>query len=61
MAITRYSNFDKTVNTIADRNNIANKVPGMTVVVLDAIADVNIKTEPGDVFIFLCEDGANAK
>jgi hypothetical protein len=22
---------------------------------------VNIITEPGDVFIFLCEDGANAK
>ncbi len=42
MAITRYSNFDKTVNTIIDRNNIVNKVPGMTVVVLDAIADVNV-------------------
>ena len=25
MAITRYSNFDKTVNTIIDRNNIVNK------------------------------------
>lgn len=44
MAITRYSNFDKTVNTIADRNNIVNKVPGMTVVVLDAIADINVGT-----------------
>ena len=44
MAITRYSNFDKTVNTIIDRNNIVNKVPGMTVVVLDAIADVNVGT-----------------
>ena len=44
MAITRYSNFDKTVNTIIDRNNIVNKVPGMTVVVLDAIADINVGT-----------------
>ena len=42
MAITRYSNFDKTVNTIIDRNNIANKVDGMTVIVLDAIADTNV-------------------
>lgn len=44
MAITRYSNFDKTVNTIIDRNNILNKVNGMTVVVLDAIADINVGT-----------------
>ncbi len=42
MAITRYSNFDKTVNTIIDRNNIPNKVDGMTVIVLDAIADTNV-------------------
>ena len=42
MAITRHSNFDKTVNTITDRNNILNKVDGMTVVVLDAIADTNV-------------------
>lgn len=42
MAITRYSNFDKTVNTIADRNNIPNKIDGMTVIVLDAIADANV-------------------
>lgn len=40
MAITRYSGFDKTVNTIADRNAIPNKVNGMTVVVRDAIADI---------------------
>ena len=39
MAITRYSTFDKTVNTIADRNAITNKVNHMTVVVKDAIAD----------------------
>ena len=42
MAITRHSNFDKTVNTIIDRNNITNKVDGMTVIVLDAIADTNV-------------------
>lgn len=41
MAITRHSNFDKTVQTIADRNLISNKVNGMMVVVLDAIADPN--------------------
>lgn len=41
MAITRHSNFDKTVQTIIDRNNISNKVNGMMVVVLDAIADTN--------------------
>ena len=41
MAITRYSTFDKTVNTIADRNAIVNKVNHMTVVVKDAIADIN--------------------
>ena len=41
MAITRHSNFDKTVQTIIDRNNISNKVNGMMVVVLDAIADPN--------------------
>ena len=41
MAITRHSNFDKTVQTILDRNNIPNKVDGMMVVVLDAIADVD--------------------
>lgn len=41
MAITRHSNFDKTVNTINDRNLISNKVNGMMVVVLDAIADPN--------------------
>ena len=40
MAITRYISFDKTVNTIADRNAIPNKVNGMTVVVRDAIADI---------------------
>ena len=39
MAITRYSTFDKTVNTIAERNAIVNKVNHMTVVVKDAIAD----------------------
>ena len=39
MAITRYSSFDKTVNTIAERNSIINKVNHMTVVVKDAIAD----------------------
>jgi hypothetical protein len=39
MAITRYSSFDKTVNTIAERNAILNKVNHMTVVVKDAIAD----------------------
>ena len=39
MAITRYSSFDKTVNTIAERNAIVNKVNHMTVVVKDAIAD----------------------
>lgn len=41
MAITRYSTFDKNVQTIADRNNISNKVNGMTVVVADAISDIN--------------------
>src|SRR5574344_317905 len=41
MAITRYSTFDRTVNTIADRNEIQHKIDGMTVVVLDAIADIN--------------------
>jgi hypothetical protein len=39
MAITRYSSFDITVNTIAERNAILNKVNHMTVVVKDAIAD----------------------
>ena len=39
MAITRYSTFDKTVDTIAERNAIVNKVNHMTVVVKDAIAD----------------------
>lgn len=41
MAVTRHSSFDRTVNTIADRNAIINKVNHMTVVVKDAIADVN--------------------
>ena len=41
MAVIRYSTFDKTVQTIIDRNNITNKVDGMTVVVLDAISDIN--------------------
>lgn len=41
MAITRYSSFDVTVNTIADRNNISRKVNHMTVLVKDAIADIN--------------------
>ena len=40
MAVTRHSTFDKTVNTIVERNNIVNKVDGMTVIVLDAIADI---------------------
>ena len=39
MAVTRYSSFDRTVNTIADRNSILNKVNHMTVLVKDAIAD----------------------
>lgn len=44
MAITRYSSFDKTVNTIAERNAILNKVNHMTVVVKDAIADPSAGT-----------------
>ena len=42
MAITRYSTFDKTVNTIADRNAIQKKINHMTVVVKDAIADPSV-------------------
>ena len=39
MAVTRYSSFDVTVNTIADRNALIRKVNHMTVLVKDAIAD----------------------
>lgn len=39
MAVRRHSNFDKTVNTIADRNALVQKVNGMVVTVLDSIAD----------------------
>jgi hypothetical protein len=41
MAVTRHSTFDKTVQTIADRNALGKRIDGMTVVVLDAIADVD--------------------
>ena len=39
MAVIRYSSFDLTVNDIAERNAIVNRVNHMTVVVKDAIAD----------------------
>lgn len=41
MAITRHSSFDTTVQSIADRNSIENKVDHMVVLVKDAIADVD--------------------
>jgi len=41
MAITRHSSFDRTVNTIADRNALVNKVDHMVVLVKDAIADID--------------------
>lgn len=41
MAVIRYSSFDLTVNDIAERNAIVNRVNHMTVVVKDAIADVS--------------------
>lgn len=41
MAVTRHSNFDRTVNTIAERNAITRRVDGMMVTVKDAIADVD--------------------
>ena len=41
MSIIRHTNFDKTVNTIADRNAISKKINHMTVLVNDAIADIN--------------------
>ena len=41
MSIIRHTNFDKKVNTIADRNAIARKINHMTVLVNDAIADIN--------------------
>lgn len=40
MAVTRHTNFDRTVATISERNSILQKVDGMIVVVEDAIADV---------------------
>jgi hypothetical protein len=42
MAVTRLSNFDRTVQTIADRNAITSPVNGMVVTVVDAIADLNV-------------------
>ena len=41
MGIIRHTNFDKKVNTIADRNAITKKINHMTVLVNDAIADIN--------------------
>ena len=41
MAVIRHTNFDKKVQTVAERNAINPKVDGMIVVVNDAIADVN--------------------
>lgn len=41
MAIVLYQNADKTVQTIAARNAITQKIDNMVVVVLDAIADIN--------------------
>ena len=41
MATIKHKSFDVTVQTIIDRNNIPHKVDHMTVLVLDAIADIN--------------------
>lgn len=41
MAVIRHTNFDKTVNTIADRDAITPRVDNMTVLVVDAIGDIN--------------------
>ena len=39
MAVVLYKNADKTVDTIAERNNIPYKIDNMVVTVIDAIAD----------------------
>ena len=41
MAIIRHTNFDMTVENIAERNAITARVDGMMVVVIDAIADAD--------------------
>ena len=41
MAVIVYKNYDKTVDTIADRNAITAKIDNMVVTVKDAIADVD--------------------
>lgn len=53
--IVRYSNFDKTVATIAERDSIANKVDGMIVTVMDASADPDVNTGKA-VYRWISED-----
>lgn len=68
MAVILYKNADRTVNTIAERNNIPYKIDHMVVVVLDSIADINagagIATyrwnESQQIWILVSKTGANS-